>query len=1471
MINLWINSETNALIPNWNAFGTATLPPIKQGDKVALDIHWVKSDPSGQFMEEVIMNPSSTIRVAVGLINGGPSSGYFVYSYEGDTIEIPYDADVDSFPIVPPPQNYVYVEKNANTLINSLPSIISAGGVDVTIVNERTFRIVFKQFGARALSSCDSTTLSPSTNVSVIRISAGSSTVKEVHHLRPKLLPVAYSDSFVNSPQPVISIINIDSITSRISISPAPKFGTFTVSNGAGTTSALSVNATAGDIISGLISAGISSSTRTYSVAKSGSYSWDIYRTSGTAETLTVSTNGLVGFSSKNGVIDFNTLEIEDLVAGLPSVNAVLEVEYSYGSLRQTLYQGRVTIVNDLIDAATYNPIPFPELSGGLEEAPQDGVTYGRKDGLWSAINVSGGNIPDYDNTVIYTVGSQVYYNGGLYRMIFSAGVADVEPSTNPTYWESLSGGDLSNYVSKTGANDMALGSSISFANSFKTISISHGDFGIFSTNDINFSLLGELGLQVTGANGTTQVFADGITFPDSTIQTTAATPFDPTGYATESWVTSQGYITSSALAPYATLASPAFSGVPTAPTPLASDSSTTIATTAFVASAVASSTTSASTSKVVQTCRNATGSLIPARSVVYIGGANGNHPTIQLAQANSEYSSYRTFGITSQDIANSADGTVVIIGEVLNVNTGSFAAGDQLFLSPTIAGGITNVKPSAPNHMVYVGVCTRANANNGSIEVKVINGFEINELHDVAINGKLDKDLLSYEQSTNLWKNKSALSLGIAERSWVENTFSPQGHNHSIFNLNGWGSGSNPQSITSGSVLRVYNPNDSTAFVVAREVERRKLIKTSVQPPTRIVEVIYNTTTNSIDGLVYWQIRQVVAFSFTSNILRLNTGSINVASDSASVDTHNWSLGNGYSSPASDRLTGGYGEAFGDTINVLLARNPSGSGTSGRASGAYTGDGVTVSWQSFVSPVLDEGQMPPFNSFESNGGFYEPPSTVVSIEFLDSEPVLNSYIEPVMKGGVLGEMTQELIGLNSFSYAYDNNISKYSLVYDQSLNTWSLDSTVNRLTNIENDIARLSLSNTFSGNSNTFLGMVGLRTTDRGAINFQPNVTPASPQNGDVWMGINTLSIRGSDGQNRQVALTQVAQTFSQPQVIAPVSTATTPALRITNISTTATAHSLVVEDSANPDITSFIVNNAGVVGIQVTPSTWTPATGVVLDVNGRAVFNPINTNTPSLNLGATACNSVPTSVRAGDVWITNVAAPKLAFNTGGVNYYCVVANQFNTFSGGVAVTGASATNPQLAVTQTGTGTAVQITTTGSGNALVVEDSVSPDINSFIIDAGGNVGIGVASGYTPVGKLDVSGTITATTPSNGSDSTLVATTAFVKSAIVPSVTNYGDNQWLPTYVTAWNSIFRLDFTYDQSVQLPTNTQSAAIVGTQIVFLQLGSGRLNFNSTNGNTVMSSGGKYISNQQYSVVTAIKTGTNEWLIAGDLSAS
>lgn len=371
-IALWINTETGSLLPNWNSFGSSSLPSIKQGDQVEFEVHWVKSDLSGQFMEEVTLPSTSVIKLAVGVATAVPTGGSFIYSFGGDSVVIPYDATATS----------------AGTLINSLASITSAGGVSVSLVNQRTFRVAFNNIGSRTSSTCDATGLVPSTNVYVSVISAGSGSSRAVHHLRPKVLPVAYSDSFTDTTAPAITITAINSITNRIKISPSPKVGTFSISNGTKTTGALSVNASASTILDALVSATISNSTRTYSVAKSGDYSWDIYRTLGTTETLTVTSSGIIGFSSKTGVIDFNTLEVEDLLAGNSSVSAMLEIEYSYAGSRHTIYQGAVTIVNDLIEVANYNPIPFPAL---ITEAPIDSEQYVRKNSNWSILSVDGG------------------------------------------------------------------------------------------------------------------------------------------------------------------------------------------------------------------------------------------------------------------------------------------------------------------------------------------------------------------------------------------------------------------------------------------------------------------------------------------------------------------------------------------------------------------------------------------------------------------------------------------------------------------------------------------------------------------------------------------------------------------------------------------------------------------------------------------------------------------------------------------------------------------------------------------------------------------------------------------------------------------------------------------------------------------------------------------------------------------------
>lgn len=163
---------------------------------------------------------------------------------------------------------------------------------------------------------------------------------------------------------------------------------------------------------------------------------------------------------------------------------------------------------------------------------------------------------------------------------------------------------------------------------------------------------------------------------------------------------------------------------------------------------------------------RNATGATLYKGTIIYISGSTGNRPNFVKALASGESTSAGTFGVIQNDILNNADGYCTTLGVLDNLDTRDVALnpfttdtlvdGDTIYLSPTIAGYITRVKPSAPNHLVYIGKVTRTSPTNGTIVYRIQNGYELDELHDVAIASKLNNEGLFYETATNLWKNKS-------------------------------------------------------------------------------------------------------------------------------------------------------------------------------------------------------------------------------------------------------------------------------------------------------------------------------------------------------------------------------------------------------------------------------------------------------------------------------------------------------------------------------------------------------------------------------------------------------------------------------------------------------------------------------------------------------------------------------------------
>ena len=146
----------------------------------------------------------------------------------------------------------------------------------------------------------------------------------------------------------------------------------------------------------------------------------------------------------------------------------------------------------------------------------------------------------------------------------------------------------------------------------------------------------------------------------------------------------------------------------------------------------------------------------------VRLTGAQGQRMKVDLAQATTDPLSAETIGLVTETIANNQEGFVTTSGLVRGINTtGSlqsetWADGDILYLSPTVAGRITKVKPSAPNHLIIIGYVVHAHITQGSIFVKVDNGLELDELHNVLITSAANNQGLIYESSSDIWKNKT-------------------------------------------------------------------------------------------------------------------------------------------------------------------------------------------------------------------------------------------------------------------------------------------------------------------------------------------------------------------------------------------------------------------------------------------------------------------------------------------------------------------------------------------------------------------------------------------------------------------------------------------------------------------------------------------------------------------------------------------
>jgi hypothetical protein len=150
-------------------------------------------------------------------------------------------------------------------------------------------------------------------------------------------------------------------------------------------------------------------------------------------------------------------------------------------------------------------------------------------------------------------------------------------------------------------------------------------------------------------------------------------------------------------------------------------------------------------------------------------GGAQGQRLAAVLAQADTSSNSRGVLGVVTEDIPVNQEGFVTLLGQVKGINTTatgpygeSWQDGDILYLSPTVAGGLTNVAPSHPDYRTIIGYVEYAHQNQGKLFVKPQVGIILDDIHDVLISSPSNNDVLQYNSVSGAWENSAP--------PWLEN-----------------------------------------------------------------------------------------------------------------------------------------------------------------------------------------------------------------------------------------------------------------------------------------------------------------------------------------------------------------------------------------------------------------------------------------------------------------------------------------------------------------------------------------------------------------------------------------------------------------------------------------------------------------------------------------------------------------------------
>jgi len=379
----------------------------------------------------------------------------------------------------------------------------------------------------------------------------------------------------------------------------------------------------------------------------------------------------------------------------------------------------------------------------------------------------------DYNNGYTYTVGDGVMFNGASFRMYNAIGAAGYAPSAYPGNWK-----QITEYVSP---NDIGLGNVDNTSDANKPISTAT-QTALNNKADLVSGTVPSSQLPSYVDDVIEGYYSIGVFYSDAGL-TTAIVP--TTGKIYVDLLQNKSYRWSGSV--YVSISNPISSIDELTDVTIASVTNGQLLQYNLTTSQWENKTITVGNGdmqKVVYdidndgivdyaetipvTVRNPSVSTILRRgTIVYLSGSTGWRPNAIKAQANAESTSSGTFGVVISDIATNSDGLVACLGTLHNLDTRDTAPfpfttdvlvdGDVLWLDPNNAGYVTKTKPQAPNHIVFIGIVARTSPTLGRIVYRITNGFELDELHNVFINGTLaNNHTLYYDAATSLWKTNT-------------------------------------------------------------------------------------------------------------------------------------------------------------------------------------------------------------------------------------------------------------------------------------------------------------------------------------------------------------------------------------------------------------------------------------------------------------------------------------------------------------------------------------------------------------------------------------------------------------------------------------------------------------------------------------------------------------------------------------------